>query len=115
MNPKLEAIAQCAAADLLKYFTEGEQEILDAWNAVESESQVQETKPVFKLGFAITLDIEGYTMQTALAWSVKHKLDGSRTMPDPDQPQLPMGEDTVTIKTEGVEPVTLTKKHLKKL
>ncbi len=85
MNPKLEAIAQKASADLLALIKDGEAKILEAWAAAEEEAQDNEAKPRFKLGLGITLDLEADTMETALTFGIKHKLSVNAVMPNPDQ------------------------------
>ena len=113
MNKKLEAIANKASADLLALIKDGEAKILEAWNSAEEEAQIQESKPKFKLGLAIVLDLDKDTMDTSLSFGIKHTLTISGEMPDPTQPKLPLEVDelpagTVTIKTPGAEPVTVT-------
>jgi hypothetical protein len=85
MNPKLESIAKRAASDLLSFIVDGEQSILDAWNACEQEALDNEGKPKFKLSFAINLDLDEDKMETALTWGVKHKLSKDTSIPDPNQ------------------------------
>ena len=89
MNPKLEAIAACAADNLKAAVADGEKDILDAWAQAEAEALLQETTPKFKLGFTITLDLDKDQMTTDLAWSIKHKLTITRAMPEPDQLRIP--------------------------
>lgn len=88
MNPKLKAIAEKAAADLLALIKDGEDKILEAWNQCEEEAQANETKPKFKLGLSITLDLDKDAMETALSFGIKHKLTMDCTIPDPSQPDL---------------------------
>lgn len=92
MNAKLKAIAEKAAENLQAYVKEYEDKILEAWNSVEAESQEQDTKPKFKLGFAITLDLEKDQMETALSWNVKYKASSTNEIPDPDQAKLSLNE-----------------------
>lgn len=70
MNPKLLAISTEAASNLTAFIEEKEDEILKAWDAAAQEAQDQESKPKFRLGFMITLDLDADKMETALAWSV---------------------------------------------
>lgn len=92
MNSKLEAIAQKASDDLRQLVKEGESKILEAWNACEEEAQDNEAKPKFKLGLAITLDLDRDTMETALSFGIKHKLCIATVIPDPNQIPLPVGD-----------------------
>jgi len=90
MNPKLKAIAESAAADLVDLVAEKETEILEAWNAAEEEAQLQETKPKFRLGLAITLDLDQDKMETALTFGIRIKASTFKEIPDPDQKDLPL-------------------------
>lgn len=88
MNAKLNAIAEKAAADLLALIQEDERKILDAWNECEEEAQNNETKPKFKLGLSITLDLDKDGMETTLSFGIKHKRTMQCAIPDPNQPEL---------------------------
>lgn len=85
MNDKLKAISDKAATDLADLIKDGEEKILEAWSQCEEEAQSNETAPKFKLGLAITLDLDKDTMETALSFGVKHKLSVSAAIPDPNQ------------------------------
>ena len=109
MNPKLSAISTSACSDLSAFIAEKESEILAAWNQAEQEAQDQETKPRFKLAFSVTLDLDADRMETALSWSVRHKVSCDKPIPDANQSDLPLeDETTVTLSTDGVEPITMT-------
>lgn len=95
MNPKLKAIAEKASVDLLALIKEGEEKILEAWNACEEEAQDNETKPKFKLSLGITLDLEADSMETALTFGIKHKLSVNTVIPDPNQIPLPLDKTMV--------------------
>lgn len=88
MNPKLKAIADKAASDLIQLITDGEEKILDAWNNCEEEAQAQESTPKFKLGIALVLDLDKDTMQTSLSFGVKHTLTIAGGIPDPAQIEI---------------------------
>ena len=88
MNPKLKAIEEKASEDLLALIKDGEEKILEAWNACEEEAQENETKPKFKLSLGITLDLDADSMETALTFGIKHKLMTVASIPDPNQPDL---------------------------
>lgn len=107
MNPKLKAIAEKAAADLLALIKDGEDKILEAWNSAEEEAQINDTKPKFKLGLSITLDLDKDSMETALSFGIKHTLSVSASIPDPNQPDL------VTI-SSGNQSVTMTGEQFSK-
>lgn len=94
MNAKLKSIAEQAAEDLQDFVREKDKDIMEAWRAAETEAKDQETKPMFKLGFAITLNLQDDKMETALSWSVKHKVSCDHEMPSADQPFLPGTERT---------------------
>jgi len=89
-NVKLEAITAKAVEDLRQLIGEAEEKLLEAWASAELEAQEQEQKPVFRIGFAIVLDLDKDKMETALTFGVRHKLSIDREIPDPDQ--LVLGE-----------------------
>ncbi len=100
MNEKLESIATKAGADLMALVKDGETHILEAWAACEAEAKETDTKPRFKLGLAVTLDLEKCEMESALTFGVKHKLVINGKMPDPNQGELGIKDGgSVTIKT----------------
>jgi hypothetical protein len=120
MNPLLKAIADQAAADLVAQFKDGEEDILASIHTLQTEAQLQDKPAKFSLGFKIELDWEKSTINNSLSWSVKHSLDTSHQIPDPNQTKLPLDETepttkelegTVTISTPGVKPVTVTTKQ----
>ena len=91
-NEKLELIAAKAAEDLIGLVRESEAKILDAWHKAAEEAQTQESKPKFKLGFSITLDMDEDKMDCTLSFSVKHSLTAEHGIPGSDaaQPELPI-------------------------
>lgn len=93
MNPKLQAIAQQAANDLLALVKDGEDKILDAWRSAEEEALLNEAAPKFKFGIAVTLDLNEDKMQTDLTFGVRHKLTANCSMPDPAQLKLPVDQE----------------------
>lgn len=107
MNEKLKAIANKAATDLIALVTDGEKKILEAWDQVAEEAIANESSPKFKMGIAITLDLEKDAMETCLSFGVKHKLTANCTIPDPNQPEF------VTISTGG-KSVTVTGEQFSK-
>ena len=96
MNAKLESIGKSASEDLLAFIREAEEKILAAWAACAEEAQDNETKPKFRLGFTITLDLDEDKMETALSWNIKHKLSRDAKIPDPDQIQFPLQESMLS-------------------
>jgi len=88
MNPKLKAITETAAVDLVALVADKEQEILDAWHACAEEAQLQETKPKFRLSLAITLDLDANSMETALTFAIRRKVSVSHEIPDLEQIKL---------------------------
>jgi hypothetical protein len=110
-NKKLEAIANKAADDLKALIKESEDKIIEAWDAVTDDAQENETAPKFKLGLAITLDLDADKMESALTFSIRRKLTVECTIPDPNQPPLPMDDGgTVTLESGG-KSVTLGTKQ----
>ena len=107
-SKKLEAIAARAAEDLPAFISEAEEEILKAWASVIEQADLDEGKPKLKLSFAISLDLEKFTMDTTLSFGVTRKLSRSGPMPDPTQPELPIDDTTITIAAPGHTPVTMS-------
>jgi hypothetical protein len=88
---QLQAIAEQAATNLKAQILENETEILAAIDATSEEAQNQEAdKIVFALAHAIKINLTGKSLTQSLSWSVKTKIDTVQTLPDPDQPELPM-------------------------
>jgi len=94
-NLKLSLIAQHAARDLAQLIAEKEEELLQAWHQVTEEGELQEKKPIFRIGYTISLDPDGNKMTTGLTFAVRRKLEIVRPMPDPEQPELPLSEAEV--------------------
>jgi hypothetical protein len=114
MNALLKSISDNAADDLKSLIESGETDILAAIHKMESEAQLQETKPKFSLGFKITVDFDSHTYDCDLSWTLKQSLSVSHQIEDPLQEKLPgidHDKSTVTISTEGMEPVTMTSKE----
>jgi hypothetical protein len=112
LNAKLSAIADEAATNLKALVRENEDKLLEAWNACESEAQENETAPKFKIGLAVTLDLDGDKMETALSFGIRYKATAECQIPDPAQMKLSgIEQGTVTLRTEGMEPVTVTTKQ----
>lgn len=95
MNNKLEAISATACLDLAALIAEREKEILEAWSEAEEEAQANETKPVFRLGFTVALDLDADKMQSTLSFSIRRKATAEHEIPDPSQRKLPL-EDTAS-------------------
>lgn len=91
-NPKLSLIARHAAADLVQLLAEREEELLQAWTQASEEAQLQEKSAIFKVGYAISLDLDGDKMTTVLTFAVRRKLEIVRSMPDPTQPELDLAD-----------------------
>lgn len=94
-NQKLALIARHAAADLEQLIAEKEEEILQAWSQVTEEGNLQDKKPIFRIGYTISLDPDADKMTTGLTFAVRRKLEIVRSMPDPTQPELPLSEGEV--------------------
>lgn len=109
MNPKLEAITQQASDNFCKLVADASDDILKSWDAVVEEAQLQESKPKFRLGFTLTLDLDANRMESALTFGVRRKLTADDPIPDPAQLPLALSEDatTVTMTLPGKTPVTV--------
>lgn len=93
-NPKITAIAIKAASELAGLIRESEADILAGMHKAAEEAQLQESKPKFKLGFTITLDLDADVAIYNLGWSTKVSRETSSQIPDPDQLALPNMDQT---------------------
>lgn len=80
----IEAIAQQASETLVKLITEAESEIESSIDAVKEEAALSESPARFNIGFAIRLNLDKQTMETALSFGVRRKLSVSQPIPDPN-------------------------------
>jgi hypothetical protein len=103
MNQLLETIANQAAEDLKKLICEGADDILTAIHKMQAESQLQEVKPKFTLGYKIAVDFDKSAYDCDLSWSLKQSLSTSHHIDDPAQTKLPLekGGDGAVKKTLG--------------
>lgn len=102
-NPKLRAIATAFSLDVPQLVHDAENEILEAWAQAEDEAQLNDTNAKFALSFAVSLDLEKDKMETKLSFSVRHSRSIDRAIPDPNQPELPVGDaGDITISGEGI-------------
>lgn len=107
-NELLRTISINASQDLAKLIEEGADDILKAIHKTEEEAQANDAKPKFSLGFKITVDLDAAAYNCDLSWSLKQTLGTTHRIEDPNQPALGLsGDATVTISTDGVEPVTM--------
>jgi len=90
MNKKLEAIAAVAAEDMKQFVAAKEQDILEAWTAAEEEAKLEENKPKLRLGFSITLDLEGGHQENALSFGIRRRVSRVMEIPDPNQIEMPL-------------------------
>ena len=104
-NPLLKSIAEQAAQDLIALIEEGNDDILAAIHKMQAESQLQETKPKFALGFKIVWDMDKATYDCDLSWTLKQSLSTSHQIEDPNQVTMhdKFEDCPVTIKTAGGE------------
>lgn len=83
----LKAIAQCAADDLPNLVEGVEDEILEAIHHAAADSD--DGAVTFNLKYTIKMNLGKSTQTNTLGWSVSHKTESIRYLPDPDQPELP--------------------------
>lgn len=93
-NPKLEAIAHDAGKNLKHLISENTVEILAAWAKCEEEGLLNETSPKLRLGFAIIMDLDADKVTHRLSWSVTTVREIEGQIPDPNQLELPMADET---------------------
>jgi len=92
MNEKLQAILRMSGENLVKLGTDAEDKILAAWNQAEQDAQENDTKPKFRLGFTVTLDIDADRMESSLSFSTRCKYSVGEVIPDPNQTALDLDD-----------------------
>lgn len=106
-NAKLAAIGLKAAELLQISIEEAEGEILKAWEATVEDAHHNEKDPILSVGFTLKLDLGSNTLTTDLGFSVRRKYQHSAEIPDPNQPELPVG-GMVTVQTGDDPPIEVT-------
>lgn len=68
------------------------QDIEKAWmETIEEAQENQEKFPDLKLTFAVVVNLEKEKVETALRFTCAYCSKISETLPDPNQPDLPLG------------------------
>lgn len=82
-------------AQLRENMNAREEDILKAWHENIAEAQTNEKKfPPLKLSISATVDLESNKIETSLKFSAVYSSSLSEEIPDPDQMQLILGEDS---------------------
>lgn len=96
MNALLQSISDQSSSNLVAFIKEAHDDLLAAIHKAEMESQLQESPLKFNIGYKIVIDFDKSKVVNSLSWNVKQSLESSYTLNDPNQPSLPMDEETVT-------------------
>lgn len=92
-NERLAAFIETIIVQVKKGLHERSDDILEAWHENIDEAHANEKKfPPLKLSMAATVDIECSKIETTIGFNVTYKTTLSAALPDPNQPELPMGE-----------------------
>jgi len=89
-NAKLSAIAKRAGEIITEQINESQADVLQAWYAAAEEAQDGETPAKLRLGFAVTLDLDGNKANYTLSYGIRRKVETAEAIPDPSQPELEM-------------------------
>jgi len=92
MNAKLKAIAAQAADELITKMEDCEEKLLPAIHEHAAAHEEDDKCPAFSIGFAIKLDWDGGKAVYSLSFSQKYKAESAHDIPDPNQPELELGE-----------------------
>ena len=84
-NPKLKAIIEQASDNFCQLALGSADDILASWDAVVEEAALQESKPKFRLAFAVTLDLDANRMESALTFGIRRRLTADDPIPDPQK------------------------------
>ena len=93
-NEKLKAIAKQSAKNIKALIIEMGDDITEAITAATEQAQADGKENfTVTLSHSIKLDMGNNTQEDALAVSVRHKKTIEGKMPDPSQPELPLGDN----------------------
>jgi hypothetical protein len=85
-SPKIRAIVERSAISFVNLMSHKESEL------VETMQEIEEGKTL-SIGHALILDIGKNQQKDRVSFSVKHQIERDGEIPDPDQADLPLGED----------------------
>lgn len=85
-SDKIRAIVARSASKYILLMANQESEILEAMQEIE------EGKP-FAIAHSLTLNLEKNRQVDRVSFSVKHSIESDGEIPDPDQLELPTGEE----------------------
>jgi hypothetical protein len=96
-NDRLTQIIKAAAEDLVALADEHQDDILSGIHKITTEAQMHDQEKVkVKLNYSITLDLGNNSQKHVLGWTVAHKVEAERRLPNPDgsvDQDLPFGDD----------------------
>lgn len=93
-NQRLEQILDEAASQIKELAHERANDVQKAWNETieESHESGKETLPPLKLSFSVVVDLEEEKVESEIKFNCAYKSKICTKFPDPNQPDLPMGE-----------------------
>lgn len=117
---QFQIIAQKAGDNFREQILKLEDEAKEAMLQILEDTQESGRKAILSIGASVKIAFTGnpVTMTTEASINVKHKVETSDEIEDPDQGQLPFtrgeAETKVTIATSGMDPVETTAGGLRK-
>lgn len=85
-SPKVRAIVAKSASAFVNLMSHKETELLDTLQEVEEGKKLT-------ISHALVLDIEKNQQTDRVAFSMRHSIESDGEIPDPDQLELPTGEE----------------------
>lgn len=117
-NERMEAFLDTIANQVREALSERADDMLESWheNIEEAMDNDDEKFPPLKIGIAATVDLDGAKIETKLRFSTVYQTKLSASLPDPNQPELPIRSltdamekgDSMTLSVDG-NGVTITK------
>jgi len=91
-NNRLEQILSQASGQLNTLMMERSSDIQNAWNETIEEAQENEKEklPPLKLSMSVVVDLEKDVVESALRFTCAYTSKLCATLPDPNQPTLPI-------------------------
>ena len=90
-NDRMAAFIATISSQVTTLLNERGDDMLAAWHENMEEAQSADEKapmPPLKLSISATVDLEKNSIETGLAFTVKHQSKLKADLPDPNQPEL---------------------------
>ena len=115
---RIDDLAALVAEQMPGIFADANDQITDAITAAMEDAKDaadagQDKKAMLALSISVKWDLDGRSVVVSLPVSVRRRYEKVCQLDDPNQPKLPISDGTtMTISTDGMEPVTLTPEQL---